>query len=105
MIPIGKLINEKKALQHLTDTLKKYTYFDSDVVINFFSEYSKKSITIPSTVMPKNYFGNGRSTLFEGRQFSIPNEAEKVLSKEYGDYMTLPPLEERKAKHRIRLIQ
>ena len=105
LIPIGKLINEKKALQRLTDTLKKYSFSAYDAAISFYSEYTGKSLKTPSTVMPKSYWKYGRSAQFEGEQFSIPNEAEKILANEYGDYMTPPPLKERTAKHSMKLIR
>ena len=105
LIPVGKLVNEETALRRLTDTLKKYAFSNSDAVMSFYSEYSKRGVRVPSTVMPKTYFGYGRSALFEGEPFSVPTEAEKVLFKEYGDYMVLPPLEERRAKHSMTLIR
>lgn len=104
LLPMGKLVDEKKALQRLTDTLKKYSFSNSDAVMNFYSEYSKKGIRVPSTVMPKPCFGHGRGALFEGEHFIVPTEAEKVLEREYGDYMTPPPVDERKPKHQITLV-
>ncbi len=105
LVPFGKLVSEQKALQRLTNKLRKYTFSDSETVINFYSEYSKKALTVPKTVMPKDYFGGGRLALFEGEQLCIPSKAEKVLEMEYGDYMTPPPVEERKAKHSTKLIK
>lgn len=37
--------------------------------------------------------------LFEGEEFFIPKEYDKVLSFEYGDYMQLPPEEKRISTH------
>ncbi|ASQ47319.1 LicD family protein [Legionella clemsonensis] len=41
---------------------------------------------------------------FETGQFLIPNRAEAILTQLYGDYMTLPPEQERKMKHCRELI-
>ncbi|WP_242604163.1 LicD family protein [Legionella beliardensis] len=45
-----------------------------------------------------------KRALFENRYFNIPNKAESILSKEYGDYQTLPPESERTLRHCIKLI-
>ena len=39
---------------------------------------------------------------FEGELFTVPSCYDKRLRSMYGDYMKLPPLEERNPKHRIR---
>lgn len=36
-----------------------------------------------------------RKIIFEGKEFWAPNNADAVLTKVYGDYMTLPPKEDR----------
>ncbi|KTC65089.1 LicD family protein (phosphorylcholine metabolism) (plasmid) [Legionella adelaidensis] len=41
---------------------------------------------------------------FEGESFNIPNKAEFILRKEYGDYLTLPPESERTLRHCKTLI-
>jgi lipopolysaccharide cholinephosphotransferase len=43
-----------------------------------------------------------RPLVFEGRTFSGPAEPEVLLSAHYGDYMTLPPVEERRPPHRAK---
>ena len=32
---------------------------------------------------------------FEGKEYSVPNNYNKILTNIYGDYMKLPPVEER----------
>lgn len=44
---------------------------------------------------PVEYFGDGVMHTFEGLQCRIPNESDKLLRQVYGDYMQLPPEEER----------
>ena len=36
---------------------------------------------------------------FEGYKFYVPKEYDKILSRIYGDYMTLPPVDKRKTIH------
>ena len=105
LIPFGKMLDEQKTLQYLTDALEKYTFSNSEMTINFYSEYNKKSLAVPKIIIPKSYFGDGRSAVFERESFFVPCEAEKVLAREYGDYMILPPREQRKPKHSILLIK
>ena len=103
-VPIWRLLDKQKELQRLTNALKSYSYSTSEEVINFYSEYCKRaSFAIPDIVISKRNYGDGKVTLFENECFTIPKEACKVLEIEYGDYMLLPPLEEREPKHNITL--
>lgn len=43
-------------------------------------------------------------SLFEGTEFNIVNNAEVILTQLYGNYMALPPMEERIMKHCKELI-
>lgn len=103
--PVWKLFDKRTELQKLTTALKAYPYSSSENVINFFSEYSKKDIGLPQNIMDKKLFGEGKLSLFENEYLIIPKDAEKVLEKEYGDYMLLPPLQERQPKHNITLCK
>ncbi len=38
---------------------------------------------------------------FEGHLFSVPRNYDKILTNNFGDYMTLPPLEQQKPHHGI----
>lgn len=91
-------LNSKTLCIRYEETLKKYSYCQSEMTINAISEYRKR------TRFPKNYYGEGRMALFEGEQFRIPDRAEKILEREYGDYMTPPPIENREPKHKFMLI-
>lgn len=46
-----------------------------------------------------SWLNDQKDILFEGHEFLAPCEPEKVLETIYGDYMTLPPVNERKCKH------
>ena len=39
--------------------------------------------------------------MFEGYEFSVPEKVEEYLTYYYGDFMTLPPEEERVSHHGI----
>lgn len=69
---------------------------DRDTVI-FTSEYRFRS------VHPFDSYGNPREVPFDDMTASIPQKAEEILSRVYGDYMKLPP-EETRYKHKLQLI-
>lgn len=42
---------------------------------------------------------------FEDHKLKIPKCYDEILSRIYGDYMTLPPLEQRKPHHHYRILK
>ena len=48
---------------------------------------------------PKEWFGNDASLLFEGQPFCVPKQWEGMMKEWYGDYMCLPPENERIGHH------
>lgn len=49
--------------------------------------------------MEKSIFGNPVLYDFEGRKFFGPEKYDEYLTNEFGDYMKLPPVEQRKSHH------
>ena len=71
-------------------------------VTNFFaSENSEYMFCLPDCkcLYKKAWFKNFAETDFEGMKFKIPAEYDKILTHIYGDYMTLPPVEQRVSNH------
>ena len=56
-------------------------------------------------VYPKEWFGEGATLRFEGIDVRVPKEWEAMLKKDYGDYMKLPPEEDRIPHHYYRLYR
>ncbi|MDN6626533.1 MAG: LicD family protein [Pisciglobus halotolerans] len=52
-------------------------------------------------VLKKEVFDHSINWEFEGYQFPVPKDYDDVLTKNYGDYMSLPPLADQEPKHRI----
>lgn len=46
-------------------------------------------------LFPCSVFGKGKEIVFEGHMFMVPEEPEQFLSIRYGDYMKLPPEQDR----------
>lgn len=60
-----------------------------------------KEDIIKKFTVKRNTFFNLTEWNFEGMQFPIPRDYDYVLTKNYGDYMKLPPIEERIPHHGI----
>lgn len=78
----------------------KYNYDESEYVCPFFDPVKAPL----SLVFPKNYFGNGVVKKFEGIDVVIPQNYDAFLKQHYGDYMKLPPEEERQPHHYNQII-
>lgn len=74
---------QKKALNAFT----KYENTETDCV---------SDLTVKGQLVFKNqYFSKPKKAKFEDFEANIPADADKVLTIQFGDYMTLPPEEER----------
>lgn len=70
----------------------------SNTVANICGAWGKREY------VPAEWFGNGVMLKFESICVSAPIEYDKWLTKVYGDYMSLPPEEKRKAHHAVDII-
>ncbi len=76
-------------------------------MINQYSKYSfdDTDYVIIGGAMPKPYdkvlFEKRELHVFEDREFYIPTEYHRLLLSQYGDYMKLPPIKERKPYHGV----
>jgi lipopolysaccharide cholinephosphotransferase len=78
--------------------LKKYGFNSCETVANYCGAWGDKEI------FPKHYFGSGAIMKFEGIEILVPEKYKLLLYDVYGDYMQLPPKEERIAHHYCTLI-
>lgn len=53
----------------------------------------------------QEYFKETIECKFENHLFYIPKEYDNILKQQYGDYMKLPPIEERKPHHFYKIYQ
>lgn len=74
--------------------VKKYDYETALSVGHFVTK-----ATWGADVKPKSLFSNAIKCEFEQESFWIPSDYETYLTIEYGDYMKLPPEEERVSNH------
>ncbi len=99
VIHFSRLLSMTKEIRKFNDFLSRYPFEQSEWCINCFGEY------IYRESFPISWLGDGRKISFEGESFSAPQEAEKYLTKVYGDYMALPPKEQRTCKHSYDVLQ
>lgn len=74
----------EKWLHKIDKLLKKYSILDTNWVCNFMGQYKFKEM------FPKDWYGKGTLYDFEEGQMVGPDEYHKVLTRQYGDYMTPP---------------
>ena len=97
---IPRLIGSKKLVKLIEKNAQTYKYEDSEYVIrmrntpNGFTGALRKDVYLPPVKKE-----------FEGRMFNVPNDYDKWLTKFFGNYMELPPVERRKAHHNSKCYQ
>lgn len=85
-----------KPFLHMT----KGSRVESDTVHSFLGGSSKYA----KSVYPRKFFTERVTIAFEDGHFPIPAEYDLLLTQLYGDYMTLPPPEERAIKRHAILV-
>lgn len=95
---IGKHIDSKKEMDKLDEVCKRYSFYRQRYGGDLLGRYRERE------VVPTAYFGEPKKALFEGFPVNIPERTDEYLTALYGDYMTLPPVEQRIA-HNVRVLK
>ena len=86
-----KKLNEKQQ-----KWMQKYSFQQTQCICSMASQYTYKK-----QCMPREVYGTPVLLEFEGRQYYAPREYTQYLTRLYGDYMQLPPVEKRQANLEI----
>ena len=98
-IKLSKFINGRKVMKKIDDTLSKYDFYNSKYIMNFMGSYKFKSI-----MNREEIYAEGREYDFEGVKLNGPKDYDAYLKKIYGEYMQLPPVNQRNW-HKTVIIQ
>ncbi len=99
LLVLKKLYGAKRIDRKIDKMMKKYSYDDSSYVANLLGMKGIKE------VVPIDFFESSKEIDFEGYKFKCPNKSEEYLTQIYGDYMKLPPEEQRTSMHQIKEIK
>lgn len=97
-LPLGVFVNVDRDLKRMSNSLRKYNYDKSDYVGNLLGKYREKE------VVPRSYFGEGVMLPFENIKVPCPSQYDAWLTHIYGDYMMLPPVDQR-VGHDVEIIK
>lgn len=90
-------INATKSLLRFDRALMKYDYDSCDMVLNYVACIGFREM------FPRAAMGEGKLYPFEDRFYVGPDDGHTVLKNTYGDYMKLPPEDER-ASHNLEIL-
>ena len=89
-------LNVKKRFQAIDKALKRFSYDNSDFVVNFMGAYKFKEM------FPKSYYDTPAEYEFENLKLIGASEYDKILTQMYGNYMK-PPAENQRFSHSIKI--
>ena len=92
-----RFLNTTNQIRKFNRCLRRYRFSRGYYIINLMGIYKFRSL------MERPIYGKKTEIPFEGVNFRVPEQYELYLEKIYGDYMALPP-EEQRNHHEIELI-
>lgn len=98
-VDFSKLINTKKAKARYERLADEMDACGGSRLVEIWSECKFRHL------YPREWFGQGSLMPFEDMQIRMPDKNHEILSLYYGDYMTLPPEEDRDIQHKMEIVQ
>ncbi len=97
-IPLFKLLKKERVCKMLDRCMRRYRYNTSKYCCNLIGRYRSKEIQL------KERWGNPVSLVFEGIEVKVPHMYHEFQTHIYGDYMQLPP-ENQRVAHEVKLLR
>lgn len=97
MVAMFRPLGRANLLKLLSDVMRQYPYDQSDYVVSTFGLRGKKEI------VDCGIFSDHVFLEFEKKQYRAPIGYDTYLKRMYGNYMELPPVEERFQPHTIKV--
>lgn len=98
-VAISMLFDEMKLCRKIDEMAKMFAETDSNTLATVFVGNTYKQ------TWPKSIFDSAVEVDFEGHKFFAPRDYDRFLTIQYGDYMKLPPVEERVCHHGVELYR
>ena len=90
---ISRFVNRRAVLKKFNEAVIRKEYESNEYVAVYSSPYRTKEI------MEREIYGEPSKVSFEGELFDAPSDCDKYLTNIYGDYMKLPPEDQRVPLH------
>lgn len=94
-IPVEKMTTPGRQKEAIDRLLRKQSVRKSEYIGNIMGAYRTREI------VPKSWYGKGKYYQFEDIRLRGFSDADAYLTYTYGDYMQLPPEEQRKTHYRL----
>jgi lipopolysaccharide cholinephosphotransferase len=95
----ARIVSPALAKRRMHKVMTRFRHRRSDRVLAVGGAYDFKK-----DMLQVAWLSNVTRQAFEDRQFYCPTALDDYLAHMYGDFMALPPVEQRRSKHRIRLL-
>ena len=82
------------------DLLENYPFDASEECVFTWRVYDRP-LSANRLIFPKRWFEDTETVAFEDTMMPIPHKAHDYLTSDFGDYMQLPPQDERRSAHDI----
>lgn len=92
-------LRRKKLRNDIIAMMEQYDYESSEYIGYLLSRYKDKEI------MPRNIYSSSVNVIFEGQYYSAPIGYDDYLTRLHGDYMSFPPIENRKSLHNCKFYR
>lgn len=85
--------------QKFVEIENQATKQDGDYLMNYYTFYRTEK-----EIFPKEWFGEVKEVPFEDTTISVSKDVDKYLNQLFGDYMILPPKEQRESHHSLAFL-